>query len=972
MDTAVKGLQSISSLIPVPGLSTCLSILSAVFEVLEEIEKVGTLQQQCTRLAERAADVLITLNDGLKPIPPDHISDEVNRLLRSLESLLEQILAFYQQLCSTNFLKKIFNLDKLEAKLVGLTSQLEGIFTEVQLALHLTQIGNFANWQLQNAQDRQADRAAIDKALLNLLQNDHTILNAIGLKHDEYLSSLASLEKRLAHHVENSIQKTFMSNVAKWLRGASGEAAVNKMQISTWSIECMEVDMEEQIGAGGFATVSKGLWLGHTRVAIKRLHPVSTPDLLKKDFLREVETWYPLRHANVLLLYGACINTEQPFMVSPYMPNGTILDYLQNLRITDETDLLSIRTRILYHVSCGMQFLHDRHVTHGDLKGVNVLIDDSGNAVIADFGMAQMKQIVSSRGTMKHSTLDAKSPRGGTLRWMAPERMQGKAVSRASDMYSFGMTMYEVFSGGDVPFPHLDESLVAMNVIQFKTRPERPEEGCPDPIWDIMERGWEDGAEDRPSFAIASINLQAFLNRLKISTPRKESSDEPLNNGQTSALRDIGPRWDSGFASSSPATPRQSQKLESLPSPPLSLPSSPQSTSSPDPQPPAPASIPAEDDNLLLESLSLSSKDENAKNQAAPALEGVWKELVRDAPESLHSAVENGHVEAVKMLLKEGADVDAVIEGCTALHRAANEGHVEIAKVLLESGAKVDAKSSERAPSAGFRRHRQGGAKMGPMKFDEATPLHLAAWRGHLELVRVLLAFKPLLNERTSSNQWGTPLYLAVANAHLDVTKLLLENGANVNVGNVDHETPFYRAANDGRADVTALLLSYGANVNGHPEAYETPLHAAVRGGHVEVIKILLEKGAKVNRLGTYRTSGPPSIFTDHHFQNGNTFTPLHLAAYHNRHIITQLLLEHGATIDVTDKYNDEPLHWAAYRGHIDVVRVLADKGAPLNTKNTNGRTPFDAALRKGHKNIAKLLVEKGADVGLLKRMKYA
>jgi serine/threonine protein kinase len=85
-----------------------------------------------------------------------------------------------------------------------------------------------------------------------------------------------------------------------------------------------------------------------------------------------------------------------------------------------------------------MAYLHSKNVIHGDLKGTNVFIDDSGKACIADFGLGRIKANATSRAVTK-------GPVVGTLRFMAPEHMKGKSI-KASDMYSFAMTMYEVSS----------------------------------------------------------------------------------------------------------------------------------------------------------------------------------------------------------------------------------------------------------------------------------------------------------------------------------------------------------------------------------------------------------------------------------------------------------------------------------------------------------------------------------------------
>lgn len=206
---------------------------------------------------------------------------------------------------------------------------------------------------------------------------------------------------------------------------------------------------DEKIGVGFFSYVYKGTWRGRT-VAIKVLAE-STP---RKTFVREVGIWKTLKHSNVLPLYGASSATGDPpwFLVSPYLKNGSLVEYLRrvehelrppglgigsttnpvtpfspfsrspalraiSLPIFPETNIRNnkgdskdtdrsqlgendiIRRewdlfRFMHEIAKGMEYLHGKGVLHGDLKAANVLVDDKYRCLISDFGQSEMKSEV--------------------------------------------------------------------------------------------------------------------------------------------------------------------------------------------------------------------------------------------------------------------------------------------------------------------------------------------------------------------------------------------------------------------------------------------------------------------------------------------------------------------------------------------------------------------------------------------------
>ncbi|KAI9012189.1 kinase-like domain-containing protein [Hyaloraphidium curvatum] len=203
-------------------------------------------------------------------------------------------------------------------------------------------------------------------------------------------------------------------------------------------------------------------------------------------------------------LIGWC---AEPFcMVTRFMPNGTALDYLRKQRWHRPTILA-----VLFDVARGMNHLYSRPtpILHSDLKGANVLVDENGTAKVADFGLSKVR----SGSTRQTNFL------GGTPPYMAPEVWANRR-GRPSDVYAFGMMMWELWSEGDIPLEeemadedihsamHLGERIKEDKESEF--RPKRPDP-CPDSAWELMSRCWAFDAAARPTFREVADALRATI-----------------------------------------------------------------------------------------------------------------------------------------------------------------------------------------------------------------------------------------------------------------------------------------------------------------------------------------------------------------------------------------------------------------------------------------------------------------------------
>ncbi|KAF9791050.1 kinase-like domain-containing protein, partial [Thelephora terrestris] len=253
---------------------------------------------------------------------------------------------------------------------------------------------------------------------------------------------------------------------------------------------------------GGYADVWKGRYLGRD-VAVKVLRSYSTSDLQKVigGFCKEVVTWRTLHHPNVLGLIGVTMTETKFAMISDWMANRNIRDFVKENPGANRFELVNVANGLIY--------LHSQGMIHGDLKGANVLIDDTRHDRLADFGLLK---IISDPANPSSSS--SCTP-GGSTRWMSPElidprwfKLKKSRPTESSDCYALGMVIYETVTE-KVPFHQEASCTIALRIMagEHPLRGER----FTDSLWEMLEKCWIFQPNNRP-------RIEEVLQRLKRSS----------------------------------------------------------------------------------------------------------------------------------------------------------------------------------------------------------------------------------------------------------------------------------------------------------------------------------------------------------------------------------------------------------------------------------------------------------------------
>ncbi|XP_065379485.1 tyrosine-protein kinase Srms isoform X3 [Macaca fascicularis] len=261
-----------------------------------------------------------------------------------------------------------------------------------------------------------------------------------------------------------------------------------------WERPHSEFALGRKLGEGYFGEVWEGLWLGSLPVAIK---VIKSADMKLADLAKEIQTLKGLRHERLIRLHAVCSGGEPVYIVTELMRKGNLQVFLGS------PEGRALRLPPLLGFACqvaeGMNYLEGQRIVHRDLAARNVLVDDGLACKVADFGLARLLKD------------DIYSPSSGSkipVKWTAPEAASYRVFSQKSDVWSFGVLLYEVFTYGQCPYEGMTNHETLQQIMRGYRLP-RPA-ACPAEVYVLMLECWRSSPEERPSFATLWEKLHAI------------------------------------------------------------------------------------------------------------------------------------------------------------------------------------------------------------------------------------------------------------------------------------------------------------------------------------------------------------------------------------------------------------------------------------------------------------------------------
>uniref|UniRef100_A0A8C6XWP5 Mitogen-activated protein kinase kinase kinase n=1 Tax=Naja naja TaxID=35670 RepID=A0A8C6XWP5_NAJNA len=305
------------------------------------------------------------------------------------------------------------------------------------------------------------------------------------------------IDRRVGIFPSNYVTSNGGSSSGRRLRLQEGRRS--DLQAASPAIQLLEIDfseliLEEIIGIGGFGKVYRAIWFGE-EVAVKAARYDPDEDISEaiENVHQEAKLFAMLKHPNIIALKGVCLKEPNLCLIMEFARGGSLNRVLSGKRIPP-----GVLVNWAVQLAEGMNYLHEEAIVpiiHRDLKSSNILILEkvengdlsNKNLKITDFGLAREW----------HKT--TKMSAAGTYAWMAPEVIRSSMFSKGSDVWSYGVLLWELLTG-EVPFRGIDGLAVAYGVAMNKLSLPIPST-CPEPFARLMEDCWNTDPHSRPSFA---------------------------------------------------------------------------------------------------------------------------------------------------------------------------------------------------------------------------------------------------------------------------------------------------------------------------------------------------------------------------------------------------------------------------------------------------------------------------------------
>lgn len=338
----------------------------------------------------------------------------------------------------------------------------------------------------------------------------------------------------------NSSQNSTVETVP--LTGKASGCRIREFMLSS-------VRFLQELGEGAFGKVYKGEVIGLygdntvSKVAIKTLKENALPKI-KNDFRREVDLMTELRHPNIVCLLGVSMKQEPMCMLFEFMPYGDLHEYL--LTHSPNSDISSVDDEsgkkiileypeMLYvstQVAAGMEYLASHHFVHRDLAARNILVGDNLSVKISDFGLS--RDIYSS----DYYRVQSKSLL--PVRWMPLEAILYGKFTTESDVWSYGVVLWEIFSYGLQPYYGYTNQEV-IDVVRSRQILPNPED-CPPRMYGLMVECWHENPTRRPTFREIHARVRAWKTEVLMQNPHWSiSQSQSAHSGSTHQSSQSGP-----------------------------------------------------------------------------------------------------------------------------------------------------------------------------------------------------------------------------------------------------------------------------------------------------------------------------------------------------------------------------------------------------------------------------------------------
>jgi len=275
-----------------------------------------------------------------------------------------------------------------------------------------------------------------------------------------------------------------------------------------------DLKAERILGSGQFGEVYLAIQVTPNKREIKRavkmLKNGATPDA-KTEFVQECNMMVLAgKHPNIVQMVGVALQQPPWLCVLEFLPYGDLQGLVSDLAAESKVLELGVVLKLSEQLINGCAHLASKRIVHMDLAARNVLVGPNNLLKIADLGLAH-EMVVDG----EYYILPERIPLA--LKWMSPESMENLFFSEYSDVWAIGVTIWEIFSYGEMPLKTLKNSDV-LNALKGGLRPRMPN-NCPQAFWNLLSKCWMHKMNERPKFAELGEKLKPFLKKYPPTDP---------------------------------------------------------------------------------------------------------------------------------------------------------------------------------------------------------------------------------------------------------------------------------------------------------------------------------------------------------------------------------------------------------------------------------------------------------------------
>ena len=271
-------------------------------------------------------------------------------------------------------------------------------------------------------------------------------------------------------------------------------ASLSRQADEEWEIDRRQIITVKKLMSNRFVEVWEGLWNETTPVAVRisRHGKISI-----HDFLQTANLMKKIEHQNIIQLYGVCTKEEPMYIITELMKHISLLDYLRGEgRSLNLPQLIDVASQ----VAAGMAYLEKRNIIHRNLAARSILVGEILICKIANFEMAKV---------IDENIYEAHTEITFAIKWTAPEAALYNRFTIKSDVWSFGILLYEIITHGRLPYTDLSNNVVLKQLKQGYRMPQPL--GCPKLLHNIMLECWLEDPLTRPTFDTLQLQLKEFF-----------------------------------------------------------------------------------------------------------------------------------------------------------------------------------------------------------------------------------------------------------------------------------------------------------------------------------------------------------------------------------------------------------------------------------------------------------------------------